>query len=440
MPKLIQINVALNNGSTGKIAEGIASVARKNGWETYIVHGSRYINHTEDKAIQVASGVVDKLHYAKSLFLDGQGLGSTCATKRLVKKLEEIKPDIIHLHVIHGSYINYKVLFEYIKEHDIPVVWTLHDCWNFTGHCTYFDQVECDRWKYECHDCPQKESYPKCIGLDLSRRNFNLKKRLFTSANITMAPVSEWLSGMLAESFLKDCKRKVLHNGIDLNTFKPTESNIRGRYDIGDKHIVLGVANGFGARKGLADFLKLADMLGDEYKVVLIGVDKGVIPSLPKNIIALSRTNDQQELAEFYTAADVFANPTYEDNFPTTNLEALACGTPVITYKTGGSPEAVDYSTGVVIPQGDIDGLAGAIKNLIENPLSADACLERAREHYDKNKQFMKYIELYNSLIHNKIGGCNRLEVCGILELRNTENKELRIAAYSSCRERRMAA
>ena len=439
MPKLLQINVALNNGSTGKIAEGIASVARKNGWETYIVHGSRYINNTEDNAIQVASGVVDKLHYAKSLFLDGQGLGSTYATKRLVKRLKEIKPDVIHLHVIHGSFINYKVLFEYIEENDIPVVWTLHDCWNFTGHCTYFDKVGCDRWKTECHDCPQKGCYPKSIGLDMSKRNYALKRQIFTSVDkMVLVPVSNWLAGLVKESFLKGYECKVIHNGIDLSRFKPTPSSSK---DTSRKYSILGVASDWEPRKGLDDFLKLREELSmDEYHITLVGLTPKQVEALPEGITGITRTTSIEEMVQLYSDADVFVNPTYEDNYPTTNLEAIACGTPVITYKTGGSPEAIDSSTGVVIPQGDIEGLVETIKDLKENPLSANDCRMRAEEKFDKDRAFEKYVKLYNSLINNEIGGGKRFEACGIKELRKTGNKELRIAAYSSCRERRMAA
>lgn len=404
MPKLFQINVSLNYLSTGKISEGISQVASANGWECYTAYSGRYFKESDFTAIKVSTRIEELIHYAKSLLFDMQGLGSCYATNRLVRKLELIQPDIIHLHVIHGSFINYKILFEYACRSQIPIVWTMHDCWAFTGHCVYFDRVKCDRWKTHCKHCIQKKEYPSCIGLDRSSENFELKRRLLSDLKkLTMVPVSNWLADFTKQSFLRNKSIQVIHNGIDLSVFAPTESHVREHFNIGNKFLILGVANGFGERKGLDDFIRLSQMLGDEYKILLVGVHSDEMAKIPNTIIALPRTGNQKELVELYSAADVFANPTYEDNFPTTNLEALACGTPIITYKTGGSPEAIDEKTGIVVEQGNLKAFADAIIQMKNHPLLARDCIARANQCFDKNKCFQKYIELYNRiLIQNK--------------------------------------
>ena len=401
MRKLLQINVSLNYLSTGKIAEGIAEVASTHGWDCYTAFSGRYYRESSFPSIKVSSFIEELIHYAGSLAFDRQGLGSYYATKRLVKHLETINPDIIHLHVIHGSFINYKVLFQYAIKKKVPIVWTMHDCCPFTGHCVYFDQVGCNKWETHCCHCPQKKNYPISLGFDRSKQNFNLKKNLFSKVNsLTMVPVSEWLGNFVKQSFLGNKRICVIHNGIDLSVFKPTTSDVKKKFGIEDRFLIIGVANGFGKRKGLDDFIKLSSILGDSYKIMLIGASKDEIARIPSSIIALPRTSSQQELVEIYSAADVFANPTYEDNFPTTNLEALACGTPVITYDTGGSPEAIDSSTGIVIPQGDIEGFACAIKRLQVSPLLSIDCTNRASQYFDKNICFEEYIKLYDELLN----------------------------------------
>ena len=407
MPKLLQINVSLNYLSTGKIAEGIALVAKSYGWECYTVYSGRYSRASDFPALMVSNRIEEYIHYAMSLFYDAQGLGSINATKRLIKKVKSISPDVVHLHNIHGSFINYEILFHYLQEENIPVVWTMHDCWPFTGHCAYFDRVGCEKWKTLCHACPQKGAYPPAL-IDGSTRNFLRKKALFGGyKNLTMIPVSSWLGGMVSESFFKGKPIQVIHNGIDLNIFKPSTSEVRNRYMIGDRCMLLGVANGFGERKGLNDFVQLSQMLGTDYQIVLVGASDKEKRNVPQNIIVLGRTEDIQGLVDLYSAADIFLNPTYEDNFPTTNLEALACGTPVITYCTGGSPEAIDATTGVVVEQGNIKALGEAIREMrkiLENKVglySPTECRKRVETYFDKNKCFEEYVKLYDELIND---------------------------------------
>ena len=401
MPTLLQINSALNRGSTGRIAEQIGMLAKEQGWNVYIAHGARYTNATALKSIQTVTPNEEKLHALKSMALDAHGLGSTNATKRLVERIKEIKPDVIHLHNIHGYYLNYKILFEYLATIDIPIVWTLHDCWAMTGHCAHFDAAGCEKWKSGCYECPLKGEYPKSILLDRSKSNYKLKKLLFTAPkNITIVPVSKWLGEIVSESYLKNHNIQVINNGVDINIFKPQEtSELRNRLNIGNKTVLLGVATAWHNEKGLREFIRLSEIA--EFQVIMVGVPKELKKTLPKEIIAIERTNSQSELAEYYSIANVLVNPTYNDSFPTVNLEALACGTPVVTYRTGGSPESVTPDTGMVVEKGNFKELVRAIETVCNNGKVhySSACRERAVKFYNKNDKFQEYITLYNSLI-----------------------------------------
>ena len=401
MPTLLQINVASNKGSTGKIAENIGLTALSNGWDSYIVHSKRYAGKTKLKDISGCNSFSEFVHYIISLVFDAHGMASYFLTRKLIKKIEKIKPDIVHLHNIHGYYINFKLLFESLLKLDVPVVWTLHDCWPFTGHCVYFDRVNCQKWKVECQHCPQCTSYPRAL-FDFSKRNFKLKMKVFNQLdNLTIVPVSNWLSNLVSHSYLCDFPRKVIHNGIDLNLFKPTETNLRQRYNLVGKKIILGVADGFGARKGLDDFIKLSKLLSDEYQIVLIGVTSSDLSKIPGSILAIERTSDQLQLAEFYSIAEVYLNLTYEDNFPTTNIEALACGTPVITYDTGGSIEAISEDTGIIVQKNDIKSLYDSVMYFsnIDRSTLREKCRRRALDNYDMNLKFQEYMSLYSNLI-----------------------------------------
>lgn len=405
MPKLLQLNTVVNCGSTGTITEAIGAMAIANGWESYIAFG-RFPRTSESKLIPFGSKWSIFLHGLQTRLFDRHGLGSVLATKKLIKQIKHIQPNVIHLHNIHGYYINIKILFDFLKVADIPVVWTLHDCWAFTGHCSYFDFVQCEKWKTHCEHCPQKKEYPASLFFDRSKNNFSQKKQWFTSVkNMTIVPVSYWLGDLVKESFFADIPIHVIQNGIDTNVFTPqsdaAKENIRNKYGIGERRIVLGVASPWAERKGLKDFVRLSEIIGDDIAIVLVGLNKEQIRSLPKNIIGLERTEDRQQLVDLYSAADVFVNPTWEDNFPTTNLEALACGTPVITYKTGGSVEAVTAETGFVVEKGNLLEFAAAISYVIGkgNGHYAQACRARAEKYFNKQVKFEEYYRLYEGLL-----------------------------------------
>ena len=399
MPTLLQINVTANWGSTGKIAEDIGKVAMANGWESYIAYGRDTNPSSASQLIAIGNKWDMYYHGLQTRLFDRHGLASKRATKDFIKKVKGIDPDIIHLHNIHGYYINYEILFEYLRTAGKPIVWTLHDCWPFTGHCAYFDSVKCNKWKDGCIKCNYKNTFPTSNVFSKSANNFKKKKKAFTSVKeMTLVPVSNWLLNFLGESFLGKYPRKTIHNGIDTKVFIPTnlKQKNEGRFSI------IGVASVWAERKGLKDFVKLREMLPQEYDITLIGLNKEQIETLPSGIKGIARTNSLAELIEYYSNADVYVNPTYEDNFPTTNIEALACGTPVITYKTGGSIEAIDENTGRIVEQGDIESLTKYIVEICNDENKENtrkACRERAIALYNKDDRFMEYLEMYDSLL-----------------------------------------
>lgn len=397
MLKLFQLNECLNY-STGKIAQSIGETAMRHGWESYIAYSSREPQVScKSKVIKVGNKIDPYIHYIENLLFDREGLSSRCATKRLVEQIKAIHPDVVQLHNLHDHWLNYKILFEYLNTTDIQVVWTFHDCWAMTGHCMHFVTKKCERWKSGCHDCLMKGEYPKTL-IDRSRRNWVLKKTLFAGCNnLTVVACSKWIADFVRDSFLKDKRIQIIQNGVDISIFKPQPHIKSNRYRI------IAVSSPWYPAKGELDIYKLRTMLSeDEYEIIMVGLSAEQKKNLPTGITGIQRTQNAHELAQLYSDADVLINPTYADTFPTVNLEALACGTPIITYKTGGSPEAVDEKTGIVVEQGDIDALADAILQMKEHPLSAEDCRRRAEEHFDKDKCFEKYIELYEGLLNCK--------------------------------------
>lgn len=358
------INSVCGIGSTGRICTDLAEILSEKGHQVKIAYGRGNVPEKYAKyAVRIGNDLDVKIHAFASRIFDNVGFGSKMATIKFIEWVKRYNPDIIHLHNIHGYYINIEILFEYLSKSNKRIIWTLHDCWSFTGHCPYFTYVKCDKWKHGCNNCPQKKGYPSSLIYDNSSSNWIRKKELFTSINdMVIITPSNWLAGLVKESFLGKYSIKVIHNGIDTDVFKPTPSNFREKYGLQNKKILLGVSNQWTERKGFNDFIKLSAMIDDNYSIVLVGLSQNQINNLPNNIIGISRTHSTKELAEIYTTADVFINLTYEDNYPTVNLEAQSCGTPVITYKTGGSIESVlDYN---VVEQGDLTGILSKIDDI----------------------------------------------------------------------------
>lgn len=396
--KILQINSVCGVGSTGRIATDLYKVLEEQGHECKIAYGRGTAPEGID-SIKIGSNLDNYAHVFKTRVFDKHGFGSASATNKFIEEVKEYNPDIIHLHNIHGYYINIEILFNYLKEANKPVVWTLHDCWGFTGHCAYFDYVGCDKWKNGCDKCPQKEGYPTSKVFDNSKLNYEKKRELFTSVkNMTIVTPSKWLANLVKESFLGKYPVEVINNGIDLEVFKPTESNFREKYNLQDKFIVLGVASVWDERKGLKYFIELSKKLSNDYKIVVVGVNENQKKELPNNILAITRTNNVKELAEIYTAADVFVNPTLEDNFPNTNLEALACGTAVIVFNTGGSVECIEVINGCIVEKANINGILKSIENLRQNKLNIDKIIISSKK-YDKQYKFIEYTKLYTNQI-----------------------------------------
>ena len=399
--KILQINTTVSTGSTGRIAEDLGDLLILNGHSSYIGYG-RGAGSSKSKLIKIGNSLDQFGHVMASRLLDRHGFGSTAATKLLVRRAIDIKPDLIHLHNIHGYYLNSGILFAYLRLSKIPVVWTFHDCWPFTGHCSYFTRVNCSKWQTECMQCPNLLGYPASWLRDHSNLNYKEKKQIFTGIErmILIAP-SKWMSNNLNLSFLNKYSIKIVNNGIDLKIFKPSETGIlRSKHAGKYNKIILGVANLWDKRKGLGDFIMLRKLLAADILIILVGLKPHQIKNLPDGILGLARTENINDLALLYAAADVFVNPTYVDNFPTTNLEALACGTPVITYDTGGSPEAIDENTGIATKKGDINALKAAIDLILGKSKCnfIDPCRSRASRRFDKTQNYSEYLTLYKEI------------------------------------------
>lgn len=400
--RVVEVNM-LHNGSTGKIMLGIADCARSIGDEVWLFSPIVYQRGKKVKPPFISqhtyfgSRFENMLHLILAELSGMPGCFSVIGTKRLLNEIDRLQPDVLHLHNLHNCTINLPMLFSYIKRKNIKVIWTLHDCWSFTGKCPHFSMVKCDKWKLGCYNCPQLRIYPKAY-VDQTQRMWKLKKKWFCGVkDMTLVTPSQWLADLAKESFLKEYPIRVIHNGIDLSVFKPTESDFQQKHRLEDKKLVLGVAFGWGERKGLDVFFELRKRLPQEYQIVLVGTDERVDAQLPEGILSIHRTNNQNELAEIYSAADVFVIPTREENYPTVNLESLACGTPVITFRTGGSPECIDETCGIVVEPEDLDGLEHAIVEVCEKrPFSKEACVKRATKN-DQKTVFREYVSLYHS-------------------------------------------
>ena len=393
--RIVQINTTCGIGSTGKICVGISESLRAGGIENYILYSVNSSGYP--LGISCSDKKYIRMQAIKSRLLGNYGFNSGKSTRKMIDELEKIRPDIVHLHNIHGHDCNLEMLFEYLTHNHIKTVWTFHDCWAFTGYCTHFTMAKCDKWKTQCNHCVQKSEYSWFF--DRSKSLYDKKKKLLEDLDLTIVTPSNWLAGLVGKSFLKDFPVQVIHNGINLDIFQPRKSSFRQKYGLENKKLVLGVSFDWGRKKGLDVFVSLAARLPDEYKIILIGISEATEKQLPKNILSLSRTQNQSELAEIYAAADVFVNPTREDNYPTVNMEALACGTPVITFNTGGSPEMIDDTCGSVVDCDGVDALEKEIACVCGNTVfSRQKCAEKALA-FDENKRYEEYVRLYERII-----------------------------------------
>lgn len=419
--RVLQINQVYKFGSTGRIVYDLQLTAEENGIEMFAAYGyPTLVNDVGNEGTRVLclqpSTLRRKLNILKTRLFDHHGFYNRHETQLLLDWIEEVNPDLIHLHNIHCHYLNVEMLFEYIKNKEIPIIWTLHDCWSFTGHCAYFDISQCNKWKTGCHHCPSTKDYPETWFFDRSKETYNDKKRIFLGVNrLVLCPPSQWLGNLAKESFLKDYKVHVINNGIDTEAFCPIISDLKQRLGIEGKKVLLSVLSGFNIRKGADLLCQIPQMLNENEVLIWVGISEKDIPkAFDSRLIPISHTNSVKELAELYSVADCFINTTLEENFPTVNLEALACGTPVVTFETGGSIESVldgeedikvegtiRYSSvGAVVPKRDLNALLTAARRIMYSNLSyKDVCRKKAVSLYNKRVQYLKYIELYRSIL-----------------------------------------
>lgn len=390
--KVVQINSTCGQGSTGKICVAISKILSENGIDNYVLYSEGKSDYSLAK--KYTSGLYIKIQALFSRIFGNNGFNCILGTKKLIKILKTINPDIVQLHNIHGHNVNLKIFFSYLKENNKKVFWTFHDCWPFTGYCTYFTMVKCDKWETICNKCPQRKS--ASWFFDKSNKNYLRKRNAFKDLDLTIITPSQWLADLVKRSFLKGYPVKVINNGIDLSVFKPTESDFRAKYNISaDKFIVLGVSFDWGARKGFDVFIELSKRLPDNYQIILVGTNELLDKQLPENIISIHKTHNQTELAEIYTAADLFVNPTREENYPTVNMESLACGTPVLTFNTGGSPEILNDTCGRVVECEDISSFKNEIIKICANrSFKEDACIGKSLS-FDMHSRFLDYLSLY---------------------------------------------
>lgn len=390
-------------GSTGNIIKGIISLGKKHNIDSVCaipVTKSNITKSPDYPHIVLGTFKTRQANVLLSRITGYNGCFAFFSTLKLLRKITLFKPDLIHIHNLHDSYVNFPMIFRYIKKHNIKTVWTLHDCWAFTGHCSHFGIAKCEKWKEKCFDCPSYRNYPRTY-FDNSRIMFQIKKRCFSGVkNLNITTPSKWLAETAKESFLKQYPIQVVNNGVNLEIFKPTSGDFREKHNIQNKKVVLGVAFAWGSKiKGLDVFVELSKRLPLDYQIVLIGIEDNIVNTLPKNIIAISRTQNQQELAQIYTTADVFVNPTREETFGLVIVEALACGTPVITFRAGGSPELLDKNSGIVVDLEDVDEMEKQIKRICEEkPFTEENCIKRAK-YFDINSKYLDYINLYKSIV-----------------------------------------
>jgi len=393
--RILMINSFFSVGGPPRIMNGIYETLIRNGHECMIA-AAREKMYAPEHSIQIGTKFSVYINALKARLFDNEGFCAKRETKTLINRIKDYNPDVIFLHNLHGYYINIEILFEFLKSYKRKVIWLLHDCWAFTGHCTHFSIVKCVQWQDHCVHCMQTRCYPSCLSKGNVYRNFDRKRDAFRDVkDMTIVTPSAWLADIVRKSFLKSYNVIVNHNRIDTNVFHPVELHqFVDEYHLKDKTILLGVAQNWGKSKGLDDFISLSMKLDDRYKIILVGLTHKQKESLPKNIIGIQRTESIEQLVEIYSSADLFINLTYEDNFPTVNLEALACGIPVLTYQTGGSPEAIDENSGFVVEQGDLNSVINIIKNYKGREYYKENCVRRAYEFSLNNVKEDFYLAL----------------------------------------------
>lgn len=390
--KILYINSVYAYGSTGKIVRKLRDEAIAAGHEAYVIYGRRsaigYKGSTisEENVWLIENSTEQKLDIAASVLFDTHGLHSKKNTEAIIAKIISINPDVIHMHNIHGFYLNYPELFSFLKEYGRPVVWTLHDCWAYTGFCAYYDFNECDGWKTGCKKCRYRNEYPY-RALSRSAKNFELKKAAYEGMNMVLTTPSAWLKGEVEQSMLSRFSCRVIYNDVSLKDFRYDPGNTVSRYHLENKRIYLACANVWTPQKGFDECMKLASVLDENEVLVMVGLSEKQMKKLPANVLGIPHCNID-ELRNWYSACDAFFNPTLEDNYPTVNLEAAACGAPIVTYRTGGSPESAG-AHGVSVDRYDFEAAHAQLKK-------ADRSI--AVTEPEKKPMAEEYLHLYEEI------------------------------------------
>lgn len=391
--KILQINSTANSGSTGRIAEDLGKAVISEGGSSIIAFGRESYN-SQSKTIKIGSKIDQVFHLLFTRLFDSHGFHSSYATKKLIKEIKKVNPEIIHLHNLHGYYLNIELLFSFLKTYNKPVIWTLHDCWSYTGHCCYYERVSCEKWKTECNKCPLQFLYPESKWIDNSRRNYIKKKAIFNGVkDLTIVTVSKWLQSEVKKSYLNTYPSLAIYNGIDSTIFRPSNQyDLKRKFGYIDKKIILGVANEWSEGKGLNKFIEISKEISEGTIIILVGLNSNQINTLPDNIIGVKRTKDIYELAEYYSMADVFVTPSIAETFGLVVAEALSCGTPCVVNNSSALPELVDESVGFVVSN-TVSEYVNAINKIICDPKEkyVDATFE-------KSKQFTLDLHLKNHL------------------------------------------
>lgn len=395
--RVLQINANFGFSSTGLIVKDIADQIKKDGLEPFCAY--QKTNAPVNNGYQIGNKFDWKLHAFFSRILGRQGYYSYFATKKFLKYIDKIKPDVIHLHNLHSNYININLLLKFIAKKDIPTIITFHDCWFFTGKCFHYVDFSCDRYKTGCGKCPKKKAPPKSLIFDFSSQVLKNKiKRLTAIPRLKIIGCSDWICNEAKNSLLKDCDISRIYNGVDINVFCPKNTeNLRNELGASDNFLVLGMANKWFLDQNISLIEKVKTL--PNTKLILVGCNENQLRFLKENhseVIGVGFVKDREELARYYSVADVFVNLTFADTLPTVNMESICCGTPVITYDGCGSPELVDKDCGVIVKKGDTDGIINALNNIRETDFSD--CYKIGQEKFDKNKCYKEYIKEYSRL------------------------------------------
>ena len=403
MSKVVQINTVSNYGSTGKIVEAIGLLAHDCGWNSKIAVGGRYSQPSKLETYQISNVFQNYLSAIHSYVSGHHGFANRYETAKFLRWLNNENPDIVHLHNIHSYILNVGLLFNFLSQKKQKVIWTLHDCWPFTGHCSHFIQHSCYKWQTGCYDCPAIHGFPKSLLFDRSQPNYDEKKTLFnTIDNMIIVTVSNWLAECVRSSFLGNYNVMVIPNGVDLDIFKPNLTSVATKFGLERKKIVLGVSTSWCNAKGLGDYLQLRKLLPQDYVIVLIGMTKEQVKkySAP-GFLCIEKTNSLIELVEWYNAAHVILNLSYAETFGLPVAEGFACGKPAIVYDNTALTELITTGTGYKAASGDVCRVKELILNMNEenDETYLYNCRSRAENLYDKKKNYNEYLTIYKSMM-----------------------------------------